>query len=168
MAGLNAAFERVAKAAERRLEAAARKQERQVERTIEGLAKKAGAQITAALAAAVKNIDKLAADLRISSGVEREQLRRALETANGAVSGFKSVASIAALAPHPLLKAVLLGVGTAAGAAEGAGLEGARREMDKLRSQAEAERIALQRTLAAFQREAHRAEATRRRTGKVG
>lgn len=168
MAGLNAAFEKVAKAAERRLEAAARKQERAVERTIEGLAKKAGDQIARALASAVKQVDKLAADLQIRSGIEREQLRTALETAQGAVTGFKSVASLAALAPHPAVKALLLGIGTAAGAAEGAGLEAARREMDKLRSQAEAERIALQRTLAAFQREAQRAEATRRRTGKVG
>jgi hypothetical protein len=152
------------KEAEKDLEATVRAFERSLDQT----AKKGVSLVQSALSSAVKQVDKLAEDLRISSGVDRENLRRALEATQGGIDGLKAIGSYAALAPHPAVRAALLGIAAAGGAVNGAGLEGVRREMDKLRDQAERDRIETRRALAAFQREVQRAEAARRRSGRVG
>lgn len=86
---LNAAFERVAKAAEKRLEATTQKQIRAVEGVGRKAADEAGKVLQAALKAALKNIEQVADELRIFDQQSRRDLRRGLETLNGLVDGAK-------------------------------------------------------------------------------
>lgn len=98
MPGLNAAFERTAKAAEKRLEAEvkrlARRQEQQIESAAKRAADKAGQAIEAALKAALKNVESLADELRLTDQADRQNLRRGLETVNGIIAGAKRGAAL--------------------------------------------------------------------------
>jgi hypothetical protein len=179
---LDVAFEKLLKTAQKRVDKFGQTLEKQLRRkvdrfakaaesTIDRAAKKsaeaAAQQIQSALRAALRNIDEVSRQLDLS-GQQGNQLRRGLETATGAVSGFKAVAPWAAIVPDHRLRAMLYTAGAMIGAAQGAAQEEIRKEIAKAVAEIEREKVDIRHLLASVDRDVERARAARRRTGVVG
>ena len=166
---LNAAFEKVAKAAERRLEAAAKKQEKRLEAVGQKLAGEARKAFEAALKFAVANVEALADELRLSNAKDRETLRRTLDATTGGIKGAKQAAELSSLLP-PQYRIPIAIVGGLLGASGkgGFGAEDARKEAQKFAQEIEHGRLVLRRLLSETSRDADRLRAAQRRTGTVG
>lgn len=167
MAYLNAAFEKVAKAAEGRLDAAVKRGEKRLEAVGKKIAGEASQALQSALKTAIKNVETIADELRIESEQARSDFRRSLETAGGLADGAKRGMTFGAvLGPKGAAAGALAG-GLLGGLA-GFSIEDQRREATRFRLELEREAVALRRLMADVDRDVERVRAARLRTGRVG
>jgi hypothetical protein len=166
VAGLNAAFEKVTKAAEKRLDGTVRKGEKQLEAAGKKIQGDATRAVEKALDSAIRNVEKVADELKITDQRDRANLRRGLETIQGAARGARDAAGIAALVPHPVARAAIIGAGAVAGGLAGAALEDARRAATRLGFELDRDQVRLRVLLSSAERDVERIRAARRRAGQ--
>lgn len=167
MAKRNDAFEKAAKAMEKRLERAAKEQEKALEKAGKKIASSIERQLEVALKAAIRNVQSIADEFRLNAE-QTSRLRQGLETTEGAAGGVKSAAQWAALTPDPRLKAAILVLGALVGAAAGAAQEEIRLQVQQANREIERERLDIRHLLASVERDVERTRAMRRRTGRLG